>query len=190
MRAIVADDHALVREGLVALFRISQPGWEIGEAASLDELSIMVKTGADLVLADLDMPGMNGAHTLHALRASNPDMKIAVLTGADRRETILACLAAGVHGYILKGQPTSELLNAIRLIVSGGIYVPSRLSSVPEAVKPERPAQPAALGLTPRQNEILNLLACGLSTKSLYRVLDVHTRIEAVVKARAIKDIR
>lgn len=211
MRVVIADDHALLRESLVGFLRGAFPSWEFGQAGSLDEAKTrLTETATDLLIIDLEMPGMHGSDSLEPLRAENPDVKMAVLTATEDRTVILGCLAAGVHGYILKLDATDELLTAIRTIMDGGVYVPAALSRVIRSAGAPVPAlararAPVAVPtLTARQQDVMTLLAEGLSTKmiarrlslgvgtvkvhlaALYRALDVHTRMEAVVKAGAL----
>ena len=211
MRVVIADDHALLRESLVGFLRGAFPDWEFGQAGSLDQArERMTEASADLLIIDLEMPGMSGSETLEPLRREYPNVKMAVLTATEDRDMILGCLAAGVHGYILKLDATDELLNAIRTIMDGGVYVPASLSRVIRSAgvvvtKGNRPRAPLEVPqLTARQQDVMTLLAEGLSTKmiarrlslgvgtvkvhlaALYRALDVHTRMEAVVKAGAL----
>ena len=204
MRAIIADDHALVREGLVAFLRMAEPDWDVRQAGSLEELTELLLEDTDLVIADLNMPGVHGSGSFASFREANPHVKLAVLTATEDRTMILECLSAGVHGYILKADATTELLTAIKTIVSGGIYVPARLSqlvSKQSAIVQRDTVEP---GLTKRQREVMELLAKGMSTKSiarqmalgvgtvkvhlaaLYRTLDVHSRMEAIVKVQSM----
>jgi DNA-binding NarL/FixJ family response regulator len=200
---LVADDHALVRQGLVRLLKDAHSDWRFGEAGTLDE-TIEALSGAphDLLVIDLNMPGMEGSASLQALREAYPTTRIAVLTGAEDRATILDCLSAGVHGYILKSDAVGHLVEAIETVMRGQVYVPQALTRIVQA----RPApQPASATLTPRQFEVLQLLAEGRSTKDIarrldlgvgtvkvhlagvYRALGAQNRMEAVVKAGKFK---
>jgi DNA-binding NarL/FixJ family response regulator len=161
-------------------------------------------TGVGLVISDLDLPGMNGDTGIRALRRSYPALRIALLTSTDDWSTIMNCLAAGVHGYLLKSDASEQLVRAIQTIMSGGVYVPPRVSQhMPPAGEPsDAPVASAMVGLTARQQEVLTLLLDGQSTKDiakslnlgigtvkvhlggLYRTLAVRNRTEAVARFR------
>ncbi len=213
MRVVIADDHALLREGLVSFLHGAFPDWEFAQATKLDEATAAVaEANTDLLIIDLQMPGMDGCHSLEPLRREHPNLKVAVLTATEDRTTILDCLAAGVHGYILKLDATDELLTALKTIMDGGVYAPSALSRMSRASSSPIMASSRARSeatmptLTARQMDVMTLLAEGLSTKmiarrlslgvgtvkvhlaALYRALDVHTRMEAVVKAGSMID--
>lgn len=214
MKILIADDHALLRQGLRQLLGDNNPDYEFAEVDGFDAaLSALGKANADLLLIDLGMPGMSGAESLRKLRAAHPDTKLAVLTGSDDRATILQCLGAGVHGYIVKSSPADEILRAIGTILAGGVYVApllAQLGSTQTAPWPELPEpypqaadQTAADAprFTNRQRDVLRLLAQGRSTKEIARTLDLgpgtvkihlgaifralnaHNRTEAVVLA-------
>jgi DNA-binding NarL/FixJ family response regulator len=207
MLIVVADDHTLVRQGLLALLRVGHSEWSFREADTLDEaLEHLADGRPDLLVIDLQMPGMDGGASLAALREAHPDLKIVVLTASEQRETILESLAAGVHGYVLKSETPEQLLRAIDTILGGGVYVPAALTRMVQGGRTTptpRPAVPPQQrpALTPRQVEVLNLLAEGRSTKEIaqrlnlglgtvkvhlagvYRALGAHNRMEAVVKA-------
>jgi DNA-binding NarL/FixJ family response regulator len=210
VRIIIADDHALVRQGLSGFLEGAFPSWRFEQAATLEEAKVLIQGGkADMLIIDLHMPGMEGASSLASLRMDHPDLKLAVLTATEDRDVILESLGAGVHGYILKIDPTEEVLTAIQTIMDGGIYVPKALSRVlrpsPGAAPSSRDRPPVALPtLTKRQRDVMALLAEGLPTKviarrldlgvgtvkvhlaALFRQLNVHTRMEAVVKSGAL----
>jgi DNA-binding NarL/FixJ family response regulator len=214
LKILIADDHALLRQGLRQMLSDDNPAYEFAEADGFDSaLEALTTHGADLVLIDLGMPGMAGSENLRALREAHPDTKVAVITGADDRATILGCLGAGVHGYIVKSSPVEEIQRAISTILAGGVYVaPSlaqldQVATLAEATPPEpsRHAVAAASSdaprFTTRQLDVLRLLAEGRSTKEIARTLDLgpgtvkihlaaifralnaHNRTEAVVLA-------
>jgi len=206
MNVLVADDHALIRQGLLRLLADAHPDWQFDEAGTLDEaLAVLSAKHIDLLVLDLNMPGMDGETSLHALREGYPETRIAILTGNEDRSVILECLNAGVHGYILKSDAVTQLVFAIESVLAGHVYVPpslTRLVHTPDHV-PHPPALPPqrVAGFTPRQREVLVLLAEGRSTKDIarrldlgvgtvkvhlagvYRVLGAQNRMEAVVKA-------
>ena len=209
MRFLVADDHALVRQGMAGLLRDAHPDWVFEEAATLDDaLEILARGPVDILVLDLNMPGMDRSASILALREVYPDMRIAIQTATEDRAVILECLSAGAHGYMLKSDAVSQLVFAIDQILGGHIYVPAALARIaPNGGASLRlaqmPAQPQARpsGFTPRQFEVLQLLAEGRSTKDIarrldlgvgtvkvhlagvYRVLGARNRMEAVVKA-------
>lgn len=218
MNIVVADDHALVRKGLIEFLKSGEPDWRFQEAGGFDEVrDRLTGGGIDLIIVDLNMPGMHGANSLRELRTVAPGTRMIVLTGQDDRNTILDCLSAGVHGYLPKSGDTAQILDALRVVVGGGVYVPPILSQIPrepEAVaapvpEPQAPAAAAPTGqetlrLSGRQQQVLNLLAEGRSTKDIARILDlgigtvkVHlaaiyrtlgarNRMEAIVKAGVV----
>jgi DNA-binding NarL/FixJ family response regulator len=214
LKILIADDHALVRQGLRQLLGDQNPDYEFVEADGLDAtLEALAIGGADLLLTDLNMPGMAGAESLRALREAHPVTKVAVLTGSDDRATILQCLGAGVHGYILKASPVEEIQRAIATILAGGVYVAPSLTQL-SALPPAQPVEAAptaahtggnAPRFTTRQIDVLRLLAEGHSNKEIARTLDLgpgtvkihlaaifrtlhaHNRTEAVVLAAKLK---
>jgi DNA-binding NarL/FixJ family response regulator len=214
VRVIIADDHMLIRQGLIGLLGDVYPDGEFLQAGDLQDVEQELAAGpVDLLLIDLSMPGMNGAVTLRELREKHPKLLVAVLTGRDDHTTILSCLNAGVHGYILKIDALDQLLIAVRTILAGGVYVPAALSQIIYAAGVESlvestqasgpPPATSSLGLTARQQEVLDLLAEGRSTKDIarclslgigtvkvhltgiYRALGARNRTDAVVKAAA-----
>ena len=209
-KLLVADDHALVREGVVGLLQEHHSDWTFEEAGTLDQtLAVLSAQSIDLLLLDLNMPGMEMGASVQVLRECYPATRIAVLTGNDDRSTILECMAAGAHGYLLKCDAVGQLMTAIDAVLQGQIYVPPSLaqigrgSTVSLMMKPlgQQPAQ----GFTPRQADVLRLLAEGRSTKDIarrlnlgvgtikvhlagvYRVLGARNRTEAVVKASKVQ---
>ncbi len=176
MRALVADDHELFRSGLKQLLVDVLGAEDVREAETLDQaIDILTNEGAgDLVLVDLRMPGMNGAEALAALRDGFPDAKIAVVSAWEERAEILAALGAGVHGYIPKSLPSTEIAEALRTILDGRIYVPATIGKrEPGAPVAATASQGGQDKLTGRQKEVLNALLKGQASKEIARTLDI-----------------
>jgi DNA-binding NarL/FixJ family response regulator len=193
MKVLIADDHALVRQALRQLLGDDELGLaktdhalSFTEADGFDAaLESLAANGADLMLIDLSMPGMAGAASLRALREAHPETKIVVVTGWEDRATILECLSAGVHGYVLKSFAPDQIVHAIEIILAGGVYVPPEIANVrtadaareaggmrPSGV-PAAPAAPANARFTKRQLDVLQLLGEGRSTKEIARALEL-----------------
>lgn len=206
IRALIADDHELFRSGLRQLLVDTLDAKDVREAETLDQaIEILTNEGAgDLVLVDLRMPGMSGAEALGALRDGFPNAKVAVVSAWEERPEIIAALNAGVHGYIPKSLPSSEIAAAIRTILDGGIFVPPSLGRrEPGAPGARLPGATSEDKLTARQKEVLNELLKGLASKeiarsldiaegtvkihlaAIYRALGVRTRAEAIAKLKS-----
>jgi len=204
-RVVVADDHDLLRQGMRLLLDTTLPGCQVIEAGTLDAaLAALRAAQTDLLLLDLDMPGMTGIASVRALCGMFPDLKVAVVSGSADREMIAACLAAGVSGYVVKDVTLEEVGYAIRTILEGWTYVaPSALldrmeiEGHPAMVRPPR--------LTSRQLDVLRQLSEGRSNKeiasalglgrgtvkihlaAIFRMLGARNRTEAVVLAGRMK---
>lgn len=174
-RVLLADDHALFRKGLRMLLADTYPKSDIRDVDSLDAaLETLAGEPVDLAILDLRMPGMNGVESLKAVREAYPQMALLVLSGSDARNDVLGALGAGVHGYVVKTSPDGELLAAIERVRRGQVYVPPQMAE-PAAPEPAAALEaPAAFeGLTPRQKDVLRLLAKGKSNKEIARELDL-----------------
>ena len=180
---LLIDAHNIYRTGLRSILMEQMLGAEIFESGDLvDGLSQLSLIGPlDLVLIDLDLASFRSLDLLQQAFASHPKTRFAIISGSDSRESILASLAAGFHGFISKHQPAPDVLDAINDIASGRIYVPPMLAK-PEnngAADPHAQEGPAIareadlLRLTPRQREVLSHLALGRSNKEIGRALHI-----------------
>jgi DNA-binding NarL/FixJ family response regulator len=172
IRILVADDHPVVRDGLVTMLG-TQPDFQIvGEAATGAEvIQRAVALQPDVVLLDLEMPEMDGVEALKRLRQENPDARVIVFTAFDTDERIVAAVQAGAQGYLLKGVPREEIFNAVRVVHAGGsllqpVVASKLMRQVSEGFEP----------LTPRELEVLRLVAQGLQNKEIAARLVITER--------------
>lgn len=211
MKVLIADDHPMVRDALARTMAAIDADVEVVEAANRSALETALSDPQvpDLVLVDLNMPGMQGVAGLQSLREQHPSVPVVVASAQEDPATIRAVLASGVSGFIPKSEPRELVLQAIRLVLAGGVYVPLRRMSSeagPATLMPAVPNGDAAVlhGLTARQIDVLRLLMQGRPNKqiarelgltegtvkihlaALLRGLQVRNRTEAVVRARQL----
>lgn len=204
MKILVADDHPMVRDALARTLRLLDRSVEVIEAADHAGIERALETGLpELALIDLNMPGMNGTMSLKRLREKYPALLMVVASGEEDPATIRTVLGMGVAGFLPKSEPPDVLLQALRLVLSGGTYMPARALGDLRAGQ-FVPLPTDASGLTPRQLDVLHSLMRGQPNKliarelgltegtvkthiaAILRVLNVRNRTEAVVCAREL----
>lgn len=202
VRVVIADDHAVVRDGLRALVE-AQPGLAVvGEAADGDDAHRQACALApDVLLLDLSMPGGGGAETAERVARDCPTVRVLALTMHEERGYVTRLLRAGAAGYVLKRTASAELVRAIRVVAAGGTYVDPSLAGalLTEQVHQRRPRAAAggaapprpdpALGsgeLTAREVEVLRLVARGHSNKEVGAALDISVKTVETHKANGM----
>ena len=172
IRILVADDHPVVRDGLVAMLGTQADFQVVGEATTGPEVIQQVAAlQPDVVLLDLEMPEMDGVEVLHRLRQQNLEARAVVFTAFDTDDRIVGAVQAGAQGYLLKGSPREEIFQAVRVVHSGG----SLLQPV-VATKLLRQVSQDFEPLTPRELQVLHLLAQGLPNKEIAAKLVIAER--------------
>ena len=177
-RVLIVDDHPVFRDGLAGLLA-TLPDIELaGSVGSAEDAVTHVRSGApDVVLMDLNLPGASGVEATRQVLEVAPSTAVLIVTMVDDDDSVLAALRAGARGYVLKGAPSGEISAAIRTVAEGGAVfgagIANRLVAGPTS------APPTAAGesdLTPRERDVLALLADGVSNKQIARHLDVSLK--------------
>ncbi|MFI5277576.1 MAG: response regulator [Ktedonobacterales bacterium] len=178
IRIVVADDHPIVRDGLVAVLSTQRDFAVVGDAGSGAEAVRQVESLApDVLLLDLAMPDGDGVETLRRLREQGLRTQVIVFTAFDTDERILAAIRAGAQGYLLKGAPREEIFRAIRTTYAGGsLLTPVVASRLLRHVSAEGAGSTSTAALTPRERETLHLLGRGLQNKEIAVRLGVRER--------------
>ena len=177
IRLLIADDHPVVRDGLVAILGTQPDFVVVGEAGDgAEAVARAAVLQPDVVLLDLEMPLLDGVEALRQLRAADERVRVIVFTAFDTDERILTAVQAGAQGYLLKGVPRQELFNAIRVVYSGGSLLQPVVASKLLRQVSQRQEAPPLEPLTPREQEVLEQLALGLQNKEIAARLVISER--------------
>jgi DNA-binding NarL/FixJ family response regulator len=212
VKILVVDDHPLILEALQHVLRQLDRTVEVHDARTADDGRRLVSSHPDagLLLLDLMLPGADGFGFLREVRAACPELPVVILSGSDSREDILRSIDLGAMGFIPKTSSNQVMLQALRLVLSGGIYLPpvalaprgaAETPSPPRMLEPRSGTSARELGLTARQAQVLQLILQGKPNKvicrelglaegtvkihvaAILRALNVSTRTQAVIEA-------
>jgi DNA-binding NarL/FixJ family response regulator len=194
MKVLLVDDHVLIRDALRGVLRELTDDATVLEASDCRQAMHLIEAHPDLhlILLDLNLPDRDGFTMLADLRKRYATISLVVLSALHDRENVLRALDLGALGFIPKSAPRDVMVNALRLVFAGGIYIPPEALGRAEAkeARPSsgRPPSPADLGFTERQLEVLALMMQGKSNKAISRILDVAEptvkhHVTAILKA-------
>ena len=174
---LLIDDHPLLRKGVKQLIELDTDLEVVAEASNAHEgLAQALKHEPDLILLDLNMPEINGIETLKMLRDDGVSSRVVVFTVSDNEEDVVAALKAGADGYLLKDMEPEELLNNLNQAATGKMVISERLTTLlAQALQSKRTASkgPDISSLTPREKQIIKLIAAGLPNKLIARKLSI-----------------
>jgi len=191
---LLADDHGILRSGLKNLFDQQKDMRIVGEADDGRKAVELAKQFApSVVVMDITMPELNGVEATRQIMSERPDAKVIALSAHSDRRYVVEALKAGAVGYLPKAAPFEELATAIRAVVAGKIYLSPRVANVviEDYVRGGSPEQSSAFTtLSPREREVLQLIAEGLATKEVARHLHVSVKTIETHRARTMEKLK
>lgn len=207
-KILIADDHPLFREAICNVIREGFPGTELMETSDLDSALELAKEqdDLDLILLDLNMPGMHGLNGLITLRNESPSIPVVIVSAEEDKQVVLQAITYGAVGFITKSSPRTQMTEAIEQILGGNVYLPSDIiranRTITRRSPEETPISPELLyALTRKQLLVLERMAKGESNKqiaynldiaettvkahvsAILRKLNVHNRVQAILSA-------
>jgi len=196
LKVLVVDDHPLIRQALHVVLKQLDADLQVLEAANCpDALALAEANGdLDLVLLDIHLPGVSGLDALQSFRERVPAVPVVVISASEDPDDVTRALDSGAMGYIPKTQSSQVMISALRLVLAGGVYLPSEMM---RRSRQHNPAQSSTgyrdIGLTERQAQVLALLIQGKPNKLICRDLDlaegtVKIHITAILKALKVSN--
>ncbi len=187
IRILIVDDHPVIRSGLTSMLG-TKPDLEIAAAASsgAEALSILEREQVDILLLDLRMPGMSGIDVLRALHGRPSSPRTIILSTYEMDEDIYRAVQAGARGYLIKSTSQDEIVDAIKTVRSGTLYLPRHIAQrLTERIGRQE--------LTPREIEILEMLAKGLTNKEIGKVFGIsentaRNHVNSIIQKLEVSD--
>jgi two-component system response regulator NreC len=179
IRVLVADDHTIVRDGLVALLNGSGDCQVVAQAADgMSTVELALKTQPDVVVVDISMPKLNGIEVVRRLTKELENTRILVLTMHAEEEYVMHVVRAGAAGFLLKDSASAEMLAAVRALAGGRGYFGTHASKVlaQQVQNPHAPLEDPYRDLTSREREVFHLIVEGMTTKEIARQLGTSTK--------------
>ena len=191
IRAVVVDDHAVVRSGIKLLLEREEDMEVVGEAGNAKDAIFAARAQKpDVILLDVVMPGESGIDVLPRLLTESPETKVLVLSMQDDPNYLREAFAAGASGYVLKEAADEEVVAAVREIANGGRYVHPALGARMVAAEAEARATAEADPLSEREREVLRLLALGHTNQEIAKMLYISVRTAETHRAHIMQKLR
>jgi two-component system invasion response regulator UvrY len=188
MRVLIADDHAVVRRGLIELLADEYPSLSVGEARDAAEVWQLAGTQEwDIVILDISMPGRGGLEVLKELRRARPKMPVLVLTSHPEEQYAIRVLKAGAAGYMTKESAPEHLIEAIRKVSAGGRYVSPTLADLLAASVGADAERPPHESLSDREYRVLCLLGSGKTVGEIAAELSLSVKTVSTYRARLLE---
>jgi DNA-binding NarL/FixJ family response regulator len=178
-QVLLVDDHKIMRDGIKAILRHSEEFQVMGEAESGTE-AVQLCRGKrpDIILMDIGLPGLNGIETTTEILRHSPDIKIIILSMYDDEHSVVSAIRSGARAFVLKKASDDDLLNALRMVAKGGSYLSPQVSDrllhrIQKGDLDSHPAPSALTDLSPRELQVLRMVAEGKTSKEIAVMLDL-----------------
>lgn len=190
MKVLIADDHAVLREGLKQILSDEFDKIEFGEASSTQHtLDLLPKKKWDVLLLDINMPGRSGLEVLREMRQNYSKLPVLVLSSTPEDQMGLRVLKAGASGYLNKQTALEDLVQAVRKVMSGGKYISQRLAEK-LAAEVARPDKPPHEQLSDREFQVMQMLAGGASLKDIAAELSLSVKTISTFRGRVLEKLK
>lgn len=188
MRVLIADDHAVVRRGLIQLLADEYPALSVGEARDAAEVVQLARARDwDIIILDISMPGRSGLEVLRELRQSRPKVPVLVLTSHPEEQYALRVLKAGAAGYMTKESAPEHLIEGIRKVSAGGRYVSPTLAELLAASVGVDAERPPHASLSDREYRVLCLIGSGKTVGEIAAQLSLSVKTVSTYRARLLE---
>lgn len=187
MKFLIADDHAVVRKGLVQILREEFPSAEVAEVSNSNEVMEAVNSATwDVILMDISMPGRNGIETLKQIRANGVKSPVLMLSMHPEEQYAVRVLKAGASGFLNKESATDELLAAVRQVLSGRKYIPLTVAEKLAETGGEKPAHEL---LSDREMQVLQLIASGKTVSEIAVEISLSVNTISTYRTRILEKL-
>lgn len=187
---VLADDHAMVREGLAQILMDSKAVTVIGQAGDgLEALKLAQEKGPDIVILDYTMPKMDGASATKEIRASCPDVKILILTVHENIHYAIKAMQAGAHGFVLKAAAVEELVRGIHAVSNGKMFISEGIREKLIENLPSKSERSGVKALSAREFQLLRLLGSGLKLQECAKAMKVTQSTASTYRSRLMEKL-
>jgi len=191
IRVFIADDHAIVREGLKQILAEQRDIIVCGEAETgLDAIKLFHKSRCNVLLLDISLPDRNGIEVLKQIKNDRPELAVLMLSMHREDQYAIRSLKAGASGYLTKQSAPRELVNAIRQVADGQRYVSAQLAQVLAAQLGEDHDKPAHEGLSDREYQTLTMIASGKTVSEIARELSLSVKTVSEYRSRLLSKMK
>jgi DNA-binding NarL/FixJ family response regulator len=190
-KILIADDHAIVRKGLIKILKESDNGFYVDEAGHGQEaLALVLRTSYELVLMDISMPGRGGLEVLKEMKSHRPHLPVLMLSMHPEEEYAFRALRAGASGYVTKDSAAEELIGAIRKVLSGGRYVSASLAEKFAFEMEANDGKPLHETLSDREYQVLRMIASGKTGTEIAQELSLSVKTISTYRSRILEKMR